>query len=624
MKVRELWSSVSPSGRIAGLFLGLAVTTVGAQSPTPAPAPVAATLAPPASTAPAAAEAVAGTTTAPAAPAATAAAPTTTAPAAATATAPATAAPVAAAAGTPGTASAAPADTSRTVTHLDTASGPFPRPAVLKSAVAFWTDVFSKWSENQVVVHDMDDLGKVYYVLDYTQQALTMDPSSLARLRASEERETRAKLDAMFKRIDSLQNSPEQLTADEHRIWAMFDGDRDPARFRKAAQNVRLQRGLRERTELGLRTAQRYLPQMERTFASYGLPTGLTRLPIVESSFNIEAYSKDAAAGIWQFIPSSARIYMRLNNVVDDRRDPWIATDAAARHLKDDYELLQDWPLAVTAYNHGRAGIKRALQTVNGTGLSDLIERFDGPRFGFASRNFYAEFLAATDTERAWRARNATLAANISPLRFDTVVTRDYVSYETLRRLSGLDDESFRMLNPGFRPEVMSGRLFVPPGHEIRVPNGQGRAFDIAYAALSPGERSASQRQLYAAHTVRRGETLARIAKRYGVSSSSLLAANNIDSATDVRPGMKLSVPQREPTTVVASTSRSLVAKAEPVSTKASRKVEHLRTHTVKSGQTLSDIAKRYQVSVKELREVNALGSKDRLRVGSTLKIPAA
>jgi membrane-bound lytic murein transglycosylase D len=390
---------------------------------------------------------------------------------------------------------------------------------------------------------------------------------------------------------------------------------------------VRLQRGLRERTDTGLRTAQRYLPQMERTFASYGLPTGLTRLPMVESSFNVEAYSKDAAAGIWQFIPSSARIYMRLNDVVDDRRDPWIATDAAARHLKDDYDLLQDWPLAVTAYNHGRAGIKRALATVNGDSLSDLIERFDGPRFGFASRNFYAEFLAATDTERAWRARNQAVASSIQPLRFDTVTTRDYVSFDALRRASGVDAETFRALNPAYRPEVISGRLFVPPGHELRVPAGMGSAFKVAYSTLPASERSSSQRQLYASHTVKRGESLARLAKRYGVSSSSLLAANGLDSASSVRAGTTLRIPQREPTTMVASATRSLSAAAETSSHgKSARKITavRLRVHTVENGQTLSGIAKRYQVTVKELREVNSLSAKDQLRVGSTLKIPAA
>src|SRR5687767_10658735 len=106
------------------------------------------------------------------------------------------------------------------------------------------------------------------------------------------------------------------------------------------------------------------MPKMEAVFRDMGLPVELTRLPFIESSFNVKAYSHVGAAGIWQVMPSSARLYMRLNDTVDDRRDPWFSTEAAARHLADDYRLLKSWPLAITAYNFGRNGMARAAATV--------------------------------------------------------------------------------------------------------------------------------------------------------------------------------------------------------------------------------------------------------------------
>jgi membrane-bound lytic murein transglycosylase D len=146
---------------------------------------------------------------------------------------------------------------------------------------------------------------------------------------------------------------------------------------------------------------------MERIFRAEGLPLELTRLPLVESCFDVEAYSKVGAAGIWQFMPATGRLYaMDVNDSVDERRDPIASTRAAARFLRHNYEALEDsWPLAITAYNHGPAGIRRAISATGTTDIGVIVGRYDGPAFGFASRNFYAEFLAALDVDRhreAW------------------------------------------------------------------------------------------------------------------------------------------------------------------------------------------------------------------------------
>lgn len=606
------------------------VTTATPRAPA-APAPSAAT-------ATAAAPAATTTTANPTAPVATAAP---RAPAPANPVAPAPIAPAAAPA--PATPSAAGPVRATTV-PATTISGPvpgsaaaaavavddpqFPHLPILRTKVGFWTSVFSNWSENQSVIHAIDDLGKVYAVLDFRADAAVLSPGALAAQRSREEKAAFARLDATLNQLQAMQDrdghiDADALDAEQRKVYDLFANSRDPKRFRDAIGGFRIQRGLKERTQLALETSGRYLPEMERIFSSHGLPPKLTRLPLVESSFNVEAYSKAAAAGLWQFIPSSARIYMRLDELVDDRRDPWTSTDAAARHLKDDYEVLGNWPLALTAYNYGRGGLARALTEVGGTTLTDVLERYQGKRFGFASSNFYAEFLAASDVERDYRTHFGNLTRE-PPLAFETVTTRHYVRYDTLRKLAGSDEDEFRRLNPAYRPEVVEGRLYVPPGNTIRVPAGAAQRFELAYATLTPEQRFDRQRQLYSSHRVARGETVGQLAQRYGVSTQALLALNGLANAKRVRVGQTLKIPLQDggmTSVAAAGPTESHVVKVKAEKLAAAR-AERVRTHRVKSGQTLGAIAKRYQTSIRSLRELNGLGENDLLRVGSTIKIP--
>jgi len=488
----------------------------------------------------------------------------------------------------------------------------FPRYERLEPAVGFWTSVFGEYSVLQSAIHSSVFPGKVFEVLDFRDEALRMSDGELARTRSSAESAAKSRYETLLRQVDALRGTPQKLNPEQKRIFDLFADVKGDDRFKRAIGTLRAQRGLRERTEQALNVAGRYLPEMERTFASYELPLRLTRLPLVESSFNLEAYSKVGASGIWQFMPSSARIYMRLDETVDDRSDPWTSTDGAARHLRDDYALLKSWPLALTAYNHGRAGIARGLKEVGGTTLMDLIDRYDSPRFGFASRNFYAEFLAASQIELHRDQYFPNLSVE-KPLDFERVELPDYVPWTTVQRLSGADAESFRRLNPGYRPEIVNGQLYVPAGHTIRVPAGTAAGFLSAYAALGTGERFDKQRDYFINYKVRRGDALGSIAQRHGTSVAKIQQLNHL-KGTVIRVGQLLRVPQESG---AQQSTLTRVASGAAADARA-------RTHTVRKGQTLGGIAEQYRVSVADLQRANGIRRVDQIRIGQTLKIPAA
>lgn len=500
----------------------------------------------------------------------------------------------------------------------------FDRPSVIKGNVRFWRRVFGEFSEHQSVIHDIRKPERIYTVLDYRSQVGVLPKVTLSRLKNEEEDATKARFAVLLRQTAALAATPEEMNDEQRRLAALFSGDE--AALVDAASNIRTQRGLAERTRLAIETSGQYLPEMERIFADAGLPRLLTRLPIVESSFNINAYSKVAAAGLWQFMPSSARMYMRHNNVADERRDPWTSTRAAAAHLKDDYDHLGSWPLALTAYNYGRGGVARALKEVNGDSLEDMIKRFNGPRFGFASRNFYAEFLAATDVERDYRKHFGEVQRK-PVIRFDTVTVERYTPYRTLLRTADIDAEAFRALNPAYNDSVVSGKLYVPAGDTIRLPQGQGRAFKAAYAQLGSGETYAQQRQTHFSYKVKKGETLTQIARRYGVSESTLRGLNGLKKGK-LKAGRSLRIPNlgdAEVDVAVRDEPETEAAPA-PAQSKAKSKVAKApaaRTHKVKSGQTLSSIAAQYKVSVTALKKHNGLPKSGLIKPGMKLKIPS-
>lgn len=281
----------------------------------------------------------------------------------------------------------------RPAAAADAVNPHFPKPVALQAKVQFWKQIYSEYGVADFVLHDRDNLAAVYAVVRVEG---TNNESRVADAAKPVIQQVRERYAATLESL-AQGTPPEDLGADGARLAQIWGCPCPPEVLRRAAANIRVQQGHRERFQEGLQRARALLPHMLSILKRHNVPEGLAALPMVESSFNPGAQSKAGAVGIWQFIESTGRHYLTITRWRDDRSDPLLATEAAARLLKDNYEAFGSWPLAITAYNHGKGGILAARTAVGSDAIEEIIERYTGPRFGFASRNFYAEFLAALE-----------------------------------------------------------------------------------------------------------------------------------------------------------------------------------------------------------------------------------
>jgi membrane-bound lytic murein transglycosylase D len=261
----------------------------------------------------------------------------------------------------------------------------FPRPMAIEQNVKFWVDVFATYSDRDFIVHDRDQVDHVYDVIHLRGDG-DPTPEEVADINDY----LKNKYSATLKRLAAGQPP---ANSEERRIADMFKGEPSSA-YTVAAQNLRVQQGLRERFREGLLRSKYYRPTMERIFRAAGLPPELVTLATVESGFSSRAKSSAGAVGIWQFTRGTGKQYMRITRYHDDRLDPTTETRAAAALLRANYEALGSWPLAITAYNYGTGGTLAAAAEYGGD-YDRMVRNYNGPHFGFAVRNYYSEFLAA-------------------------------------------------------------------------------------------------------------------------------------------------------------------------------------------------------------------------------------
>lgn len=351
-------------------------------------------------------------------------------------------------------------------------------PPELRAPVDFWKNVFATWSRRHVAIHDTRHLDRVYAVLDFTDPAYA-GQNQLVSQSVDEEID---RVRDLLIRLHQSGGAFDGMNADEQRIARLFAKDRSETKFLDAAASdrIRSQTGLKERFAAGIEIGHRYFPEMEAIFAAERVPVELTRLPLVESCFNVRAYSKVGAAGIWQFMPSTGRRFMRVDSLVDERRDPIRSTRAAARFLRENYDKLGAWPLALTAYNHGPAGVARAVREVGTTDIVRIIREYDGPAFKFASRNFYPEFLAAIDVERNHRKHFGELAL-MDPIDTYDVPLSHPIELRTAAAYAGVDRDVLADLNPSLSSTIGDGRRSIPAGYRLRIPEDARQQFGVQY-----------------------------------------------------------------------------------------------------------------------------------------------
>lgn len=484
----------------------------------------------------------------------------------------------------------------------------------LEPRVAFWRDVFTRYGANQVVLHDTDDLRLIYEVVEFK------DGAGRSRAASRRQRRTvRARIHRLSVAMNRLRTDGPNLkdpNAVQRGILKVVRSEGlQPTRalFRRLRHNIHAQRGVKERFRKGIIRSGRYLEIMESIFESHGLPKELVRLPHVESSFNYASRSSKGAAGIWQFMPRTGKAYkLRVGRSIDERLDPIAATDGAARYLKDAYRKLGNWPLAVTSYNHGQAGMARAKRR-HGPSLVTIIDKYKSRSFRYASKNFYAEFLAAVEVSENYRTYFGPLAL-MEPLRYQDIFLDKSVRVTTFTAIEGLSQDLLRQYNPQFRRRFWTRSRILPSGFTIHLPAGKAAEARVALAkAPAVRWRGAPAKVPPDGYRIRSGDSLTVIARRFGTSVKAIQRLNDLDG-TRIYAGQVLRIPGlRQGSAGQDGSSRSQTARKASASPTP-------ESYRVRRGDSLSVIAQRFGTSIGAIKRMNSLRG-SRIHPGQVLKL---
>ena len=481
------------------------------------------------------------------------------------------------------------------------ADNPFPEPEALRPNVEFWLRIYSEVPTHGGLIHDTEHLDVVYGLVEYPGGASNKERERIS----TSARET---VEKALRDLSRGQRA--NLTPTQKRVLESWPEGVRSETLAGAASRVRIQRGQSDRFQAGLTRSGRWRPHILKALEEAGVPAALGALPHVESSFNPEARSRLGATGLWQFTRPTAQRFMRVDHVMDERLDPYASTLAAAQLLALNVEVTGNWPLAITAYNHGAGGVRRAISRTGSDDISVIVEKYDGPEFGFASRNFYAEFLAAkridAHPEKYFGEQNPD-----PPIELESVRLEGWVPARALVGHLGVDEDIVRRSNPSLLETVWSGAKHVPKDYVLRLPRS---AVD---EPLEVALKSLPDRFVYAKqipdlqYTVQRGDALSRIAARYGVTQRQLIALNGLRDANHIRIGQRLTLP-------FAQDPQDLADLDSYRGARAARGV-----YRVRPGDTLSEIAAHHDLPIAELARLNGLGNRDRIHSGQSLKLAA-
>ncbi len=399
----------------------------------------------------------------------------------------------------------------------------FPRPPELQPAVNFWVKVYTEVDTRSGFLHDSQNLAVIY-------ERLPLDRREIERNRERIRADLRVL--ATGKRTS--------LTSSQQRILALWPDDVSDQTLRAAASNVRWQLGQSNRFLGGLQRSGAYRDHINRVITEKNLPPELVVLPHVESSFNPSAFSSVSAAGMWQFTRATGQRFMRIDHIVDERMDPYIAANAAMSLLEYNYSVLGTWPLALTAYNHGAGGIARAVRQTGTTDIETIVANYRGRAFGFASRNFYAQFLAVLEVEKNAEQYFSEVRFDPAP-EFVEVRTDAFIDAEIFARSVGISLEQLRADNRALRPVVWEGGKRIPRGFPMKIRRQFARSGNLL--AEIPNDYKFAVQTPDIAYVVERGDSLSVIARRFNTSVGELVSLNQLASRNRIQIGQRLLLP---------------------------------------------------------------------------------
>ncbi|HMO02317.1 MAG TPA: LysM peptidoglycan-binding domain-containing protein [Oligoflexia bacterium] len=492
----------------------------------------------------------------------------------------------------------------------------FMTPPALRDRVDFWIDIFAKYGSAHIVLHHRIYPQIVFLVIDLTAEKSRLNSVAFANLRTEVEKKSLERLKTIFQDLAEGKRAISTRHILVEKRMEMIPGGRE--KYRQAIDNgwLRAQIGIKERFAEAIARSGRYLDYIDSVIVGrYRLPRELSLLPLIESSFDYSAYSSVGAAGIWQLMPKTAQVLgLEVGKAVDQRRDPIAATEAAARYLARAYERLGSWPLAITSYNHGVAGVAAKVQKF---GTSDIVKLVEYPPsderpFGFASSNFYPEFLAALEVYYSCRFYfpETTLDEPFAyrEYRFDRPVSAVYAS-----RFLGLAIEDLKEYNLSLTSAVWNGKYNIPARFPVRLPLGRP-AHPVQSFAVS---------NVYggSVYTVRKGDTLLKIAQRTNHTVAELKELNNLQDA-QVKIGQVLVLSRPENADQRSKTTDSQTTKE--ISKKAVVRKNtntYVKNYTVKPGDNLWSIAKKHNVAVDKISRLPGVAKNAPLKVGEKLTI---
>jgi membrane-bound lytic murein transglycosylase D len=366
----------------------------------------------------------------------------------------------------------------------------------------------------------------------------------------------------------------------------------------------------RERMGIWLTRMPRYEEMIRGRLQEQGLPGDLVYLALIESGFSNSATSRAKAVGMWQFMKATAKGYgLRVDSWVDERRDPYRATVAAARHLKALNDRFGSLYLAAAAYNAGAGKVSRGMRRLPDDDADSLtsdatfFRLYDTKLLRRETKDYVPKLIAAARIAKE-PSRYGFAVAAAEPATYDSIVVPTMTGLDVIARLADTTVAAIREMNPQYL------RLATPPGvaSVVRIPAGRGPTTVAAYEQLPPARRIT-----FIEHTVARGQTLSGIASRYGVSTRLVVEANPKLRAGRLRPGQRVIVPTGG--AISTSVARRMADPVEPATSSPSG------FHRVRRGETLSGLAVEYGVTVRQLREWNGLGPEDMVKARQRIRV---